>query len=98
MEKLNKISDSLACKIADLACGFSSENEHEVIDRIFGIDVGLMGKYNETFTVDFIEENGIVKITYFDRNQFEEIQEIKNKEEIIKLLNEIGISDVVLAK
>lgn len=98
MKILDKISDSLACKIADLACGFNSENEHEVIDRIFGIDVGLMGKRNETSTVDFIEENGIVKITYFDRNQFDEIQEIQNKEQIISLLKDIGVFDVVLVK
>lgn len=94
MNILDKITDELACKIADLASGFDSENEHQVIDRINGIDVGLMGKYNETQTIDFSCENNLVLINYINRNAEPQKQKIRNKNLIRKELRKVGIDRV----
>lgn len=94
MNLLDKITDELACKIADLAYGFESENEHQVIDRINGIDVGLMGKYNETHTVDFRQEVDLVIINHINRNAEPQNQKVLSKNLIKKELAKVGIDKV----
>lgn len=94
MNLLDRITDKLACKIADLASGFDAENEHQVIDRIYGIDVGLMGKYNEIQTVDFRWEVDLVTINYVNRNAEPQNQKIKCKNLIKQELAKVGINKV----
>lgn len=95
MNLLDRITDELACKIADLASGFDAENEHQVIDRINGIDVGLMGKYNETHTVDFVLQEDVVVINHINRNAEPKNQKIRSKKLIKQQLTKVGIDKVV---
>jgi len=94
MNLLDRITDNLACKIADLVSGFDAENEHQVIDRIYGIDVGLMGKHNDVHTVDFRWEVDLVIIKHINRNAEPKKQKVLSKNLIKQELAKVGIDRV----
>lgn len=96
MNILNKVTDDLACEIAYLVTGI--KNEHEVIDRIYGIDVGIMGRRNEVHTVDFRQQNETTIIYHIDRNSDPIYRKVNSKKLIRKKLRELNITNVEFNK
>lgn len=92
------ITDEMAVEIADLAANKGCPREHQVIDRIDGICVGLFGKYQDELIVQISESDETVIIYRYDNSMVRPIRRIYNKGIIIRKLRECGIQRVEFNK